>query len=69
MLTKRHDIESYIHDVTLQDLIVANWLIVTGIVKHGEDVTSLTISAPDDKGVRAIRYTIEPDVQIIHHES
>lgn len=67
-VVQKHDFESYIHDGTLRDLIIANWLIVNGVVKHGEDVTDLTISAPNDNGVRTIRFRTEPDIQVIYHK-
>lgn len=55
-----------LHDGVLQELI-AVYLQQVCVIKSSEDVTNVTISAPDHKGVRTIRFTVEPDLQTIYH--
>lgn len=56
---------SYIHDKTLQDLIVADWLMRNHILKNNEEVANLHLSPPDAEGVRTIEYEVVPDLQTI----
>ena len=58
------EIESYIHDETLKDLIIANWLMVAGVIRYSEEVTHMAISDPDDKGIRKLTVRFEPDIQV-----
>lgn len=60
------DIECYLNDQTLKDL-VATYLQTVCLIKSSEEVSDLTLSAPNDAGVRTIRFKIEPDIQTIHH--
>lgn len=55
-----------LHDSTLQELIAVHLMQVC-LIRSSEDVTNVTISAPDHKGVRTVRFTVEPDIQTIYH--
>lgn len=62
--------ESFIHERVLQDLIAAH-LYATTTVADDEEVLELTVSSPDNVGLRTINYkTIKnKDVELIIHAS
>lgn len=62
----RREIESYIHDDTLKNLVIAHWL-SNGFIADKDDVLDLSISLPNQEGVRTLRYHVEPNVQTINH--
>lgn len=65
-LPHQRQLEIRLNDKTLQDL-VAVYLQQVCLISSSEDVTDVTISAPDYKGVRIVRFTVEPDIQTIYH--
>lgn len=62
------EMESYIHDGVLKDLIAAH-LYATTRVADNEEVLELTVGPPDEKSVRTIRYKTIKDreVEVIIH--
>lgn len=65
-LPKNRQIESYINDQTLKDLLISHWL-MNGFVGGKEEVLDLDVSPPNEQGVRTLKYTIGPELQTINH--
>lgn len=59
------DIECYLNDQTLKDLVAVH-LQTMSLIKSSEEVIDLTISLPNSEGVRTIRFNIEPVIQTIY---
>lgn len=65
-LPLRRELECYLHDQTLKDLVAVH-LQTMCLVASSEEVTNLTIGPPNKDGTRTLRFNIEPDQQIIQH--
>lgn len=64
-LPRVRDLEVYLHEETLRDLIAVHLQAMT-VVKSSEEVTHLSIGLPDEQGVRSIRFNIEPAIDTIY---
>lgn len=62
-------VESFIHDGTLTDLLVANYLRPFAQLRDVEEVIKLEMTPPDKDGVRTIKFMFieEREATIIRH--
>jgi len=65
-LPRVRNLECPLPDATLQNLI-AVYLSNMGVIRFNEEITDLELTAPDKKGVRTIKFRMEPLTQTIHH--
>lgn len=68
MTSRTHDMESYIHNETLKDILSA-WLYSTTVVHDDEDILSISIGPPNKDGVRPLKYKTrkQREVELIVH--
>lgn len=62
----RRELKVQLNDKTLQDLI-AVYLQQMCVIEYSEAIADITIGTPDNKGIRTIKFVLEPDVQTIYH--
>lgn len=64
------ELQSYLHDGTLQDIIAAH-LHATSVLDDNEDVIAISVGEPDAEGKRPINLKIikTQDVELIVHTS